>query len=238
MVDRVAEPRTAPWRVVGLVGRIAAAAGLVWGSLTACAWAPDAPQTSVLPRAVERGEGFAVEVVEGSRTHVVDGVLNIDGPDGFRWQEARWIEGAVAPAVTRWGADTCEGVIWERPGSPIQGVRTQIGLCTRQGQEYWTFVALETRGERTLMLCWLGHRQRVPYEQAWVEFTGTVLTLQGASEPLHPIDEEHLRSTLRATSVTSTGPSPIPGGGELGAATSEALPELWRARLAAPDPRW
>ena len=188
-------------------------------------------------QAVQVGEA-SLSVIPGSRVVVQDGVLSVDAPDGFRWAEFRWVEQPVGPKVTAWSVDQCDGLIWDRMASPVSGVQTRTGMCTRQGQEYWTFLSLEERGERVLMTTWLAHRESLPYEDAWVEYTSTALSLTGADQPHAFIAADDLRTLMRKASTESTGPSPVPGGGELGAAISEALATSWTERLNQTPPRW
>ena len=211
---------------------------LVCALLNACSWSPRHAARDTLSVVPMSGNGYSIQIVPESQVHVNDGVLGVDTPDGFRWMEARWLAGPVAPAVVEWGMGQCDGLVWERSAVPIEGVHTQNGMCTRNGEEFWTFLVLETRGERTLMTTWLAHREAIPYEDAWVEFTGTALTLSGANTPVMLVEQTPLRRLIRETAVTSTGSSPVPGGGELGAAISEQLTDLWTARAAQPLPAW
>ncbi|MGK0347450.1 MAG: hypothetical protein ACI855_003536 [Myxococcota bacterium] len=198
---------------------------------------PSGPRTS-LEVQTHQGDGFAINVVPGSKVVVNDGVLGVDSPDGFRWMEVRWIQEPVAPDVTAWSIMQCDGLIWDRDAAPIAGVRTRTGMCTQEFQEYWTFLVLETRPEGVLMTTWLSHRETLAYETAWVEFTGTAMSLSGGTTPVATMDETAVRLLLREASVTSTGPSPVPGGGELGAAVSERMTEMWTRRLASPAPQF
>ncbi len=199
--------------------------------------APSGPRATLEVEA-HQGDGFSLNVVPGSQVVVKDGVLGVDSPDGFRWMEARWLQEPVGPHVIAWGVGQCDGLIWDRDATPIPGVRTRTGMCTREFQEYWTFLVLETRPEGVLMTTWLSHRETLPYETAWVEFTGTAMTLSGGPILADAVDETAVRLLLREASVTSTGYSPVPGGGELGAAVSERLADMWTRRLASPPPRF
>lgn len=209
----------------------------LWCLLSMACRAPSGPQATLVVQP-HQGAGFALNVVPGSTVKVTNGVLGVDSPDGFRWMESRWVSEPVWPHVAAWGVEQCDGLIWDRDAAPIEGVRTRTGMCTREFQEYWTFLVLETRPEGVLMTTWLSHRETLPYETAWVEFTGTALSLSGGTTPVPPVDETALRLLLREASVTSTGRSPVPGGGELGAAVSERLGDVWTRRLAAPSPQF
>ena len=198
---------------------------------------PTRPRAAFETEAVTQGRA-SFGVVPGSRVAVNDGVLAVDAPDGFRWMEVRWLDGFVQPQVTAWSVDQCDGLIWDRLATPIEGVQTRTGLCTRQGQEYWAFLALETRGDRTLMTTWLAHRESIAYEDAWVEYTHTALSVTGAGAPFLLLAEPELRRLVRDKATTSTGYSPVPGGGELGAAISEGLADAWTRRQAEPAPSW
>lgn len=198
---------------------------------------PSEPRATLVTE-VHSAPGYTSNVIPGSRTVLTEEVLEIDAPDGFRWMEARWVAEPVGVPVTAWGVRQCDGLIWNRDANPVPNVRTRTGMCTREFQQYWTFLSLETRPEGILMTTWLAHRESLAYEDAWVEYVGTALSLTGADTPLQAISEPDLRRLLRQTSITSTGSSPVPGGGELGAAVSEKLTALWTARLAAPGPQW
>jgi hypothetical protein len=204
--------------------------------LYACAPSAPSDPPATLPLELAREEGLAMRIVSGGRLTRQEGTLSVDAPDGLRWIEVRWLEGNPAPAVVAWSTATCEGLVWDRAAAPAPGVRHQTGLCTRQGQMFWTFLAVEQRGDRALMTALLAHRDSVRLEDAWVEWVSSALSLRAGDTPLDTPAEVEVRRLLREKAATTTGTVPVPGGGELGAATAEALAPFWAARMAAEAP--
>lgn len=197
--------------------------------------------TPVQPHAVFTVEphtegGTTLAIVPGSQVQRTDGVLTIDMPGGMRWADIRYVDNPQI-AIPTWSSGMCEGIVWDRQAEPVDGVSVRTGLCTRQGQIYWTFLALEPHSEQVLMTTYLAHRDRTRLEDAWVEFVTSVLSAQGADTPLVTIDEVEVRRRLRGLPPEATGRTQIPGGGELGAAMAEALSDVFEARRRAAPPQ-
>lgn len=181
-------------------------------------------------------DGWAVRVPEGARVRQEDGRLAVDAPDGRRWFDVSWHGTDREPAVVAhaWAASTCSPTLWDHPSEPVPGTWLAGAACTIDGKRFFALVAVETFGDRRLLTAYVAQDGYVSYENAWIDFVTTAMSLTAGDEPLPSPDVAALRASIRAAAVQPAGSMPVPGGGLLSGRIVRALPDLWPARHAAP----
>lgn len=203
--------------------------------LAGCAVPRPAPQAEP---ATEHhvGDGWAVRIPAGARVRQEDGRLAVDAPDGRRWFDVSWHDGDREPAVIAhaWAAGTCSPALWDQPSEPVPGTWISGAACTIDGKRFFALVAVDTFGEQRMLTAYVAQDGYVSYENAWLDFVTTALSLKGGSEPLPVPDLAALRSDIREAAVQPAGSLPVPGGGLLSGRIVRALPDFWPARHLAP----
>lgn len=188
---------------------------------------------------VHEGAGWAVRVPAGAQVRVEQETVAVDAGDGRRWFDVRWHPATLPPEsiAYSWGTTTCTPMMWDQPVEPVPGVWTNGGQCTIGSGRFHALVAIETHGDRHLFTAFLVDHRTLPYEDAWVEYVNTALTLRGGDAPLTPpIDHLALRERVREAAALRPGGMPTPGGGLLSGRVSERIPEVWQARRGSPPP--
>lgn len=187
---------------------------------------------------MHRGDDWALRVPAGSRVRVSPTAIGVDAPDGRRWFDISWHDADLPPAsiAWAWGGKACGPITWDEPKVPVEGTWTSGGLCSIGERRHWAFTVVERHGERLLFTAWIGEHRRLPYEDAWVDFARTALSLRAGAEPLPPVDHADLRGRVREAAALRPGHMPVPGGGLLSGRVSERLVDVWAARLASPPP--
>lgn len=181
-----------------------------------------------------RGDGWAVMVPVGAVVERTDAMLQVDAPDGRSWFDVAWVdEPATHETALRWGRGVCAPVLFDRGWT--DGRRYAAGgICEISSRRHWVLVVLEPAGGRTLQTAFLADARRMPYEDAWVAFARTALTLGPGPEPLGAPDVDALRERVRAAGLEEPGPIPVPGGGLLSTRILPQLTDVWTARDGAP----
>lgn len=182
---------------------------MVW-LLLACGTSGGRIEASPRDR-VEAGP-YAVTVERGSRVRHVDGGIAVDAPDGRRWFDVVWGDGDPQAFADAWGAEACEPVLWDEA---VQGGRwwARGGMCTVKDRRHWALVLVRpAEGGRIVRTTYVADHAFVPYEDAWVDFVGTALTV-GVGDPVGIASPAEVRDHVRSGTAKGTGPWPIPGGG-------------------------
>lgn len=190
------------------------------------------------PLATHRGEGFAIAVPEGARVLAEPTRLDVDAADGTRWFTVRLLGASDVPAaeLQGWAQDTCETIRWDRTARPVPGIETTGGLCTIDLRRFWLLSAVEAHGEQRLLVVYAADARSLTFEDAWVDWSRTALTL-GTTAPIAAPDPAVVRQKARdVVAAGGVGRAPVPGGGELSAHLSEALSDLWQTRASTPAP--
>jgi hypothetical protein len=200
-----------------------------------------------VPVRVERGDGWRLSVPEGARVTASASGIEVDAADGLWWFDVQLLRPATptAPLIdaSRWADEHCTPARWDLPATPAPGTWTAGGFCTVQDRDHWLIVAVEDRPDGARLLTALvADRRQVPYEDAWVLFVRSALSLSTTDEPASWLGPEAVRERLRTAqqraSATTTGAElPRPGGGRFSRIVSEVLAdEVWRPRTARPLP--
>lgn len=190
------------------------------------------------PLATYTGERYALAIPEGARVRSTPTTLDVDSADGGRWFTLRLLAPSEVPSaeLRGWANTLCQTHRWDRTATPVPEIETTGGLCAIDGRNYWLLTAIEAHGDRRLLVAYAADARSLTFEDAWVDWTRTALTL-GNATPLAAPEPALVRKVAReAVAAGGLGHAPVPGGGELSAQLSEALVELWRARAAAPIP--
>ncbi len=181
---------------------------------------------------VVRGDDWSMQVPAKASVKAMGSMVQVDADDGMAWIDVRWIDTPSSPVVgaTAWAEQTCRPIQWDEPSQPTEGVWLSGGLCTIGHRDHWLITVLEDRGDRTLLTGIMAVQRQRTYEEVWVEFVTSALSLQQGSQPAALIDPEVLKSTLRDTQRTApVGFKPIPGGGLLSGAIGKALTGTFEA---------
>lgn len=179
-----------------------------------------------------------MRIPQGARVRHDDGRLSVDAPDGRRWYDVSWHDDDRAPAVVAhaWSAATCSPTMWDEPAEPVPGTWLSGAACTIDGKRFFALVAVETFGERRLLTAYVAQDGYVSYENAWLEFVSTAMSLRGGDAPWPEPDLDALRGIIRQAAAQPAGSMPVPGGGLLSGRIARQLDPLWAARHTAPPP--
>ncbi|MCB9664688.1 MAG: hypothetical protein H6732_11290 [Alphaproteobacteria bacterium] len=199
---------------------------------------PAAPEAQATELA--RGSGWAVTVPSGAQVRATGAELAVDAPDGSSWFDVRWLAPRTTHVpladVTRWAEERCRPVRWDQPATPAPGVWTVGGGCTLGGRRHWVLAVVEER-DPPLLIGMMASRDRVAYEDLWVQWWATAMSLAAGEAPAAVPDAPHVREALRGARLSGpVGDLPVAGGGVFSGRASEALAEAWAAHLAQPVP--
>jgi hypothetical protein len=193
-----------------------------------------AGQIDSAPVDVRSGSGWALAVPAHADIQVSPGMIRVDAPDGRRWFDIAWTDDIPGEnSAMTWGESNCAPVLWDR-GWGDEHRYAVGGLCGISEHRHWAFLVEERIGSRTLRTTYIGDTQRLPYEDAWVDFARTALTLGPGPAPLTPPKGDQIRAYVRAAGRETPGLSPVPGGGLLSTRVLPQLDSIWKARDAAP----
>ena len=188
---------------------------------------------------VVHGEGWSMQVPAEASVKAMGSMVQVDAKHGMAWIDVRWIDTPSSPVVgaTAWAEQTCRPIQWDEPSQPVEGVWLSGGLCTIGHRDHWLITVLEDRGDRTLLTGIMAVQRQRTYEEVWVEFVTSALSLRQGAEPAILIEPEVLKTTLRETQrSTPVGYKPIPGGGLLSGAIANALKDTFEAHKAVDVP--
>src|SRR5690606_22129067 len=81
--------------------------------------------------------------------------------------------------------------------------------CTIDGKRFFALVAVDTFGEQRMLTAYVAQDGYVSYENAWLDFVTTALSLKGGSEPLPVPDLPALRSAIREPALQPAAGPPV-----------------------------
>lgn len=191
-----------------------------------------------MPTEILSGEGWTLRVLEGSRVRAEEDRLSVDAPDGRRWFDITWLDDTRTPEAIAhaWSATTCSPTMWDVASTPVEDTWFSGAVCVIDDRRFYALVAVETFGNRRLLTTYVAQDGFISYENAWVDFVTTAMSLRTGDSPLPAPDVEALRADIRHAAVQPAGPMPVPGGGLLSGRISREIPEWWSSRHAAPPP--
>lgn len=178
-------------------------------------------------------DGFALRMPEGARVRRTDKGLSVDAADGARWFDVRWVDGTAPPIApaTAWAEERCRPVRFDRARQPVEGTWVVGGTCTIAERRHWILLSIEDRGDRALLTGLTGAFGRIAYEDLWVEFVHTALSVQAGESPAAWMTPEAVREALRTVAPGDPQEEmPVPGGGTFSARVTDNLPGIWADR--------
>lgn len=186
------------------------------------------------------GEGWAARLPPDARVQAEADRLAVDAPDGTWWFDVQWVETPLVPTIAAmtWGDRACRPIRWDLPAEPVEGVWTSGGTCTIENARYWAMLALEEHGDRTLLTGYLAGYGDVTYEQVWVDFVGSALSVTAGDTPRPALPDEVVRERVRNTRLERPdGVLPVPGGGTFSKLVSQGFAaDVWAPRRDHPLP--
>ena len=181
-----------------------------------------------------RGSGWAVSVPKAAQVQFDGGILKVDSANGRSWFDVEWVDTLPTEATAmEWGNNNCQPVVFDE-GIVTPNRYAVGGICEIKERRHWVVLVLERIGDRTLETSYFADSRWVPYEDAWVQFSQTALTLGGGPEPLAGPEIPTFKTDIRAAGEQMPGPIPIPGGGLLSTRIIPHLNEVWNSRTASP----
>ena len=163
-------------------------------------------------------DGVSLRIPEGGNVRQQPGMISVDAADGSRWFDIAWVNETEPELISRkWAPTACDpmSIIWDQPSIPAPDLWAGGGLCTVKDHRYWAIVAIKKVETRSLRITYLADFHRMPFEDAYVDFVQTALTITGGPEPVRMPDQDLLRERVRQNAQNQTGIVPVPGGGLL-----------------------
>jgi hypothetical protein len=192
------------------------------------------------PVEVWKGDGYAMNVPAGANVRVLADRLAVDAADGSRWYDVRMIRApeSAQAALQEQANATCDTIRWDRVATPTPGTTVTSGICPIRTRRHWLLAVQEAHGEATLLTVYVASADFLTFEDTWVDFVRTAVTLTPGDAPLQTPDPAATREKLREVAGSGgIGHDPVPGGGELSPRMAEALAEVWQRKLEAGPPR-
>lgn len=169
-------------------------------------------QIEASPRVAFDAPPIALHIEQAARVRIGEQTVAVDASGGRRWFDLAWVEGEPKLLAEAWASQACEAIFWDEPVSGSTWW-ARGGMCNVQGRRHWALILFRpTEADTWVQTAYLGDYAFVPYEDVWVDFVGTALSV-GAGAPVEVASPAEVREHVRVGTAKGTGPAPIPGGG-------------------------